>query len=108
MSDQLSFLHSKVKYIKFKNLFFYGLIHCDITNYEEYNIIELVDEFCEVVPSFFVSYDHLYLLFKHRFNEVDRAMVSLRTDLLSPPSGQLQGKIARIIHMYFVNLRWGN
>lgn len=103
-----SLLHDKVKYIKFKNLFFYGFIHCDITNYEEYNIIELVNEFCDVVPSFFVSYDHLYLLFKYRFNEVDRCMVNLRTDLLYPPSAQLQAKIARIIHMYFVGLAWGN
>ena len=67
-----------------------------------------MNEFCDVVPSFFESYDHLYLLFKYRFNEVDRAMVNLRTDLLSPPSGALQAKIARIIHMYYVSLPWGN
>jgi len=103
---EMSFLHSKMKHIKFKDLFFYGFIHCDISNYEDYNIIELVQEFCDEVPTFFYSYDHLHLLFKHRFNEVNKAMVQLRADMLSYPAAPLQAKIARIIHMYYVALQW--
>ena len=71
-------------------------------------MIELMKEFCEEVPTFFSSYDHLYLLFKHRWTNCNRAMVQLQTDLLSPPAGRVQAKIARMIHSYFYGLPWLN
>ena len=81
-------------------------IQCDITNYEHYTMVEMVEEFCLEVPCFFKSYYHLHLLFKHRVNEADKAMFNLRTDLQLPPAAKVQTKLARIIHAYFVNLPW--
>ena len=81
-------------------------MHCDMANYENYTIIEIINDFCEIVPSFFFSYDHLYLLFTHRYKECDKLMVRLRTDLMSYPPAPVQAKLARIIHMYFINLPW--
>ena len=67
---------------------------------------ELMEEFCDEVPVFFYSYDHLELLFKHRYAECDTLMVQLRTDLMLPPRAHLQAKLARIIHMYYLSLPW--
>jgi len=101
-------VHEKMKSVKLGHLSFYGFLHqhCDISNYEEYSIIELMEEFCEIVPCFFYSYEHLHLLFKHRFHEVDKALLQLRADLLFPPSAPLQAKLACIIHMYYLSLPW--
>jgi len=104
--DEVSLVHEKMKNVKLGHLSFYGFIQCPVTNYEDYSLIELVEEFCEVVPCFFDSYDHLHLLFKHRFAQCDTAMVYLRTDFLCHPIAPVQAKIARIIHMYFINLPW--
>lgn len=105
-ADRIFHLHDRVRNTRLKHLFFYGFIHCDISKYEEYTIIELIEEFCEEVPTFFKTYDDLYLLFTHRWENCDRAFVQLQTDLLSPPAGFLQAKIARIIHSYFRGLPW--
>ena len=104
--SRLNTVHEKMKVVKIGHLGFYGFLQCDITNYENYTMMELVDEFCEEVPCFFYSYDHLHLLFKHRFEKCDEAMVCLRSDMLSYPPAPLQAKLARIIHTYFINLPW--
>ena len=104
--ERLNNVHEKMKVILIGHLSFYGFIQCDITNYEHYTMVEMVEEFCLEVPCFFKSYYHLHLLFKHRVNEADKAMFNLRTDLQLPPAAKVQTKLARIIHAYFVNLPW--
>ena len=105
-ADRVTTIHEKLQQVKIGHLSFYGFIHCDVSNYQDYTIPELVEEFCEEVPCFFMSYYHLHLLFTHRFEECDKAMVELRADFQSYPAAPLQAKIARIIHMYFINLPW--
>lgn len=107
-SERLSSVQEKMKVVLIGHLHFYGFIQCDITNYENYTMMELVEEFCSEVPCFFSSYYHLHLLFTHRFEQADKAMVYLRSDLLTPPEAPLQAKLARIIHTYFINLPWYN
>lgn len=97
-----------VKKVKLRDLKLYGYVQCDISNYEAYTMVELVDEFCSEVPCFFKSYDNLQLLFTHRFEKATKAMVWLRCDLLAHPVAPVQAKIARIIHQYFRGLPWVN
>ena len=98
----------KIGHVKLKHLRVYGFVHCDIGRYEEYSMIELVDEFCSEVPCFFNSYDHLNLLFTNRFHQCNEMMNRLRADFLEYPSAPLQVKITAIIHDYFSNLPWLN
>jgi len=90
--------------IKIRHLKFYGYIQCDITGYEEYTPMELVGEFCEDIPTFFNSHDHLEGLYTDNYGEADRKMRELRDDLLSPPRAHVSAKLACIIHHYFHNL----
>mgnify|MGYP001289776386 CR=1 FL=1 len=98
----------EIGHVKLKHLRVYGFVHCDISRYEEYSMIELIDEFCSEVPCFFDSYGHLHSLFTNRFNECNQMMIRLRADFLEYPSGPVQAKIAVIIHDYFCNLPWLN
>ena len=98
----------KVRHVKLKHLKVYGYIQCDTSGYDEYTMIELVDEFCSEVPSFFVSYDHLELLFRERYRECGEMMNWLRRNFLAPPVAPLQAKLAAIIQNYFCNLPWLN
>ena len=107
-ADRVNMIHEKWKELKIRDLFVYGFLHCDVSGYEKYTIPELVKQFCDVVPCFFTSYYHLHLLFTHRFRECDNLMVQLRSDLKCYPTAPVQVKIARIIHMYFINLPWMN
>ena len=106
IAERLHIVHEKMKVVHVGHLSFYGFIQCDVTNYERYTMPELVNEFCSEVPCFFMSYYHLHLLFKHRYDEANQAMFDLRTDLQLPPAARVQTKLARIIHMYFINLPW--
>ena len=86
---KLNILHSQ-KHIKF-----------DISKYEEYSIIELVEEFCSVVPSFFNSYDELYMLFMENPPALLRKLEEQVVNFLTPPTGQYQAHTANIILQYF-------
>ena len=88
---------------KIKTLADRGLIYCDITDYEQYTMTELIDEFCEIIPAFFNSYKHLMQLYSKNRDLTDHMMLQLRADLLSPPTARTSHFVARIIHSYFIN-----
>jgi len=90
--------------MKIKTLADRGLIFCDITNYEEYTMPELVNEFCTTLPVFFNSYKHLKVLYSKDRDLMDQLMIQLRADLLYPPTAHTSHFVARIIHSYFINV----
>lgn len=104
--ERIDHIHSKVREIKLHNLKFYGFLHCDITNYEHYTVIEVINDFCEVVPCFFRSYSDLNYYFTNQFEECNSAMIRLRVDLLLPPRAATQSQMVTIIHDYFISLPW--
>ena len=105
-TEKIKGIHENIKNTTLRQLRFHGFMQCDITNYESYTIIELIREFCGVVPCFFYSYDHLYLLFTHRYKECNIMMERLQADLNIYPRAPLQAKLAKILHTYYINLPW--
>lgn len=97
-----------VREVKLYELKIHGYLQCDISNYDGYTMVELIDEFCSEVPCFFDSYDNLQVLFTHRYEKANRAMVILRSCFLEEPRAPVQAKLARIIHQYFRGLPWVN
>ena len=89
---------------KIKTLADRGLIYCDITNYENYTMPELVEEFCQTIPAFFNSFKHLRVLYSIDRELTDHMMLELRADLLYPPAAPISHFIARIIHSFFINV----
>ena len=106
VDDRVMFVHDKIRRIRIYHLKEYGIVQCDISNYENYTMQELVEEFCSVVPCFFRNYDELADNFEHNFKRCDSSMVQLRADLLTPPAARLQARLARIVHGYFIGLPW--
>jgi hypothetical protein len=86
---------------KLKILYLQKHIKFDFTKYEEYNIIEVIEEFCSVVPSFFNSYDELYRLFMQNPPALLRKLEEQVVNFLTPPIGQYQAHTANIILQYF-------
>lgn len=99
-------LKRQIHRISLKYLKENGFCTTDISQFENYTPEELVSDFCEEVPTFFRNYRHLLLLFTHRFEQCNAAMHRLRSDLLAPPAGFVQHKMARIIHDHFLCLPW--
>ena len=97
-------VHTRIRRIKLYHLKFYGLLHCDISNYENYTMDQLIDEFCSVVPCFFSSYNELAHQFTNNFKQCNTDMVQLCADLLLPPAAHIQAKLALILHEYFLGL----
>ena len=106
VEDRVAFIHNKIRQIRIFHLKKYGIIHCDLSNYENYTMQELVHEFCSVVPCFFRNYDELADKFEHNFKRCNASMVQLRADLLTPPAARLQARLAHIVHRYFLGLPW--
>tara|TARA_B110000858_G_C17756983_1_gene452622 strand:+ start:175 stop:507 length:333 start_codon:yes stop_codon:yes gene_type:complete len=106
VDDRVVFIHKKIRQIRIFHLKKYGMINCDISNYENYTMQELVNEFCSVVPCFFKSYDELADKFENHFKRSNSDMVQLCADLLTPPAAQQQAKLAHIVRGYFIGLPW--
>ena len=106
VDERIVDVHKKIRRIRIYHLKKYGIIHCDISNYENYTMQGLVEEFCEVVPCFFRNYDELADKFEHNFKRSNADMVQLRADLLTPPAARLQARLAHIVHGYFIGLPW--
>jgi hypothetical protein len=106
VDDRVVFIHEKIRQIRIFHLEKYGILHCDLSNYENYTMQELVEEFCSVVPCFFKSYDDLADKFENNFKWCNASMVQLRADLLTPPAATLQARLAHIVHGYFLGLPW--
>jgi hypothetical protein len=106
VDDRVVFIHNKIRQIRIFHLEKYGILHCDLSNYENYTMQELVEEFCSVVPCFFRNYDELADNFEHNFKRCNASMVQLRADLLTPPAATLQARLAHIVHGYFLGLPW--
>ena len=106
VDERVVFIHDKIRQIRIFHLKKYGIIHCDISNYENYTMQQLVNEFCSVVPCFFRNYDELADIFEHNFKRCNASMVQLRADLLTPPAAQRQARLAHIVHGYFLGLPW--
>lgn len=87
-----------LKNVKLKHLKFYGYFQCDISNYEEYTMIELVNEFCSEVPCFFNSYDHLECLLEFSSAQSMLGLTELSVTFEDAP---VQSKISLIIYEYF-------
>ena len=106
VDDRVVYIHEKVRRIRIYHLKKYGILHCDLSNYENYTMHELVEEFCSVVPCFFRNYDELAYNFENNFKRSNANMVQLRADLLTPPAARLQARLAHIVHGYFLGLPW--
>ena len=106
VDERIVDVHKKIRRIRIFHLKKYGILHCDLYNYENYTMQELVEEFCSVVPCFFSSYDELAKKFEHNFKRSNASMVKLRADLLTPPAAQRQARLAHIVHGYFLGLPW--
>ena len=99
-------LKRQIHRISLKYLKEYGFCTADISRFECYTMEQLVSDFCEEVPTFFRNYRHLLLLFTHRFEQCNAAMHRLRSDLMAPPAGLVQHRMATVIHDHFLCLPW--
>ena len=96
----------RLKNVKIGLLITHGFLDVRAKYYENYSIKELVDEFAEVIPTFFKSFDHLLQQCKEEPETTSIQLMHLISDLLEPPTASCSVQIACIIHSFLHHLTW--